>query len=169
MSADEFKKTMADFAAEHGKVELHWLLIPALVDSTDVSRAEYQGDNFKVVITKRKLAGEKENMKTNDEIVLNALATDAQALMKRRMKTEMTTEQAILLYRTIETMTKQFDAENDANGKPTWLDWINSAANDAARMHERTVVPVEMARELASRLDECYRERARRHAEPANA
>ena len=59
MSAAEFKKTMADFAAEHGKVALHWMLIPALVDSTDVSRAEYQGDDFKIVITKRKPKGGK--------------------------------------------------------------------------------------------------------------
>ena len=54
--------------------------------------------------------------------------------------------------------------ENYANGEPTWLEWINSAANDADRMNERVVVPVEMARELAARLDECYRDRAERHA-----
>ena len=50
-----------------------------------------------------------------------------------------------------------------ANGKSSWVEWIESASKSADRYGDRDVVPASMATELAARLDECYRDRAERH------
>ena len=60
------------------------------------------------------------------------------------MKTEMTTEQAILLYRTIETMTKQFDADNKKQLTPI----TDSCTGSADRFGDRDVIPATIARKL---------------------
>ena len=53
--------------------------------------------------------------------------------------------------------------DNYANGKPSWQEWITSAEGSADRFGDRDVVPAAMARELAARLDQCYRDRMDRH------